>query len=120
MNEIKAGGTVESYSFVPEDLGMKRGCPDELRPLEDRRQEALRLLDLLRGRDHSSRLDIVCLNAGLLLYLMDQAGDIGAGLQQAREIIFSGRAIAKLEDWMREQTLDTRGVTAVDGERPRM
>ena len=43
------------------------------------------------------RRDLVCLNAGLRLYLAERAADIAEGIAKAREAIDSGAARRKLE-----------------------
>ena len=44
--------------------------------------------------------DIVCLNAGAVLYVADIAKDIGSGIRMAREAIESGSARNKLNDFI--------------------
>jgi anthranilate phosphoribosyltransferase len=43
------------------------------------------------------RRDLVCLNAGLRLYLAERAADVAEGIAKAREAIDSGAARRKLE-----------------------
>jgi anthranilate phosphoribosyltransferase len=45
--------------------------------------------------------DIVCLNAGAALYAADIAKDIAHGLELARQSIASGKAKAKLEEFIK-------------------
>lgn len=108
VGELKSDGSINYYSFLPEDIGIKRGSKDELQPLSDRRQEAIRLLNILKGYDYSSRSDIVCLNAGLIFYLMDETISIKEGYQKARKIIASGLAMDKLKEWIKYQNSDPR------------
>ncbi len=56
-------------------------------------EAALRVLEGETG----PRRDLVCLNAGLRIYLAERAADIGAGIAKAREAIDCGAARQKLE-----------------------
>ncbi len=51
---------------------------------------------ILEGAPGGHR-DLVCLNAGLRIYLTGRAGDIGEGIGRARAVIDSGQAMAKLK-----------------------
>ena len=104
--ELKEDGTIVKYSFSPEDLGIKRGTRDEVASLNNLEQEAIRMIAVLNGTDSGSRSDIVCLNAALILYLMDQCSTIKEGFDKAKDIIASGKAIDKLRNWVKEQNHD--------------
>lgn len=101
--ELKEG-IIEQFSFKPEDVGINTVTDgDVLKPSRDRKQEALRMIKILTGQEQGARFDIVCLNAGLILYLMDVSDNIEAGYQRAKEIARSGAAMEKLKEWVREQ-----------------
>lgn len=104
--ELKEDGSIETYSFTPEDFGIQRGDIADIKSLQNRQLEASRMVTLLKGQDTKSRTDIVALNAALVLYLMDQTPTIQEGYAKAMEILRSGQAFAKLEDWVREQNSD--------------
>ncbi|MCC5911696.1 MAG: anthranilate phosphoribosyltransferase [Clostridiaceae bacterium] len=104
--ELKEDGRIEHYSFLPEDIGIVRGNKEELRPLGNRREEAIRLLKILKGEDQGTRFDIVCLNAALIFYMMGQVESIQHGYHHAKDIILSGKALDKLRDWVRMQNSD--------------
>lgn len=101
--ELKEDGRILQYSFTPEDLGIRRGNRAEIASLNNLEQEAIRMIALLNGKDLESRSDIVCLNAALILYLMNQCSTIKAGFNQAKETIARGKALGKLRDWVEEQ-----------------
>lgn len=101
--ELEEDGSIRYYSFLPEDLGICRASPQDLQPANDINEEARRMVRLLSGEENGPRRDIVCLNAGLILYLAGIAGTIKEGYYNSVEIIRSGRALQKLEDWVREQ-----------------
>jgi anthranilate phosphoribosyltransferase len=65
----------------------------------DAEQSKARVLEVLDGQQGPA-LDIVCLNAGAALYVAGVAASIGNGIERAREAIVSGRARAKLDDFL--------------------
>ena len=64
------------------------------------------MLRLLCGRETGSRRDIVCLNAAPLLCITGHAADLPEAVEKAAEIIDSGRAVRKLQDWVKHQNHD--------------
>ena len=66
-------------------------------------QEALRFLKVLAGTGHPACVDLTCLNAGAILYLVGTAADIRSGIDAGRDIIHSGRALEKLSEWVSTQ-----------------
>ena len=64
------------------------------------KRDALALLRILAGKDGGPRCDIVCLNAAPLLYITGKAKTLEEGLQMARGAVASGKALAKLRDWV--------------------
>ncbi len=103
--ELNSDGSVLYMSFYPEDLGISRGDPDDLKPSADIDTEARRMVDLLTGEESRSRMDIACLNAGLILYITGTVPGIREGYHLSLETIHSGRAIAKLSEWVNVQSL---------------
>jgi anthranilate phosphoribosyltransferase len=55
--------------------------------------------DILSGKETGPRRDIVVLNAGLGLYVAQKATSIKAGVALAQELIDSGKALAKLDEF---------------------
>lgn len=104
--ELGNSGQIKTYTVKPEDFNITR--PDEwvLRPSSDRKAEALNFLRILNCDDHGPRHEITCLNAAPIFYLMGQAKNLQEGFSQAKEIIKSGRAIAKLRQWVMAQNSD--------------
>jgi len=115
VGELKEDGSFDYYSFTPEDVGMSRGNKEDLKPLNSKREEALRMLNILKGKDTGTRADIVCLNAGLIFYLTDRTSSIKNGYLEARKIITSGMALDKLKDWVSEQNSNPKkGLSKLD------
>jgi anthranilate phosphoribosyltransferase len=56
--------------------------------------------------EQGPKTDIVCLNAAPILYLMGKARDLKEGFGISRRTLESGKALAKLREWVREQNSD--------------
>ena len=116
VSELCADGSIESYVVAPEDFGLRRARFEDLASSRDVQADALALLRVIMGRDEGPRSDIICLNAAPLLYIMGKAGDLGAGIDMAREAIASGSALEKLRAWVRWQnTGPDDGVPILEG-----
>lgn len=95
VSELK-NGSVQTYEINPADYGFKAGSLEDYAggtPAEN----AEITLKILRGEEHGPKRDIVILNAGTALYVGNRAESIEAGIQLAKEMIDSGRALQKLQ-----------------------
>ncbi len=101
--ELAEDGTIQEYSLNPQDLKLRDADESSLLYSSDREAEAIKLLRVLSGEDHSCRRDIVCLNAAPLLCITDHASDLLDGMQKAADIIDCGKPIKKLKSWVAEQ-----------------
>ena len=98
--EIK-DGTFTSYELTPEQFGYKRCQKEELvggTPTEN--AEITR--KILSGKETGAKRQAVCLNAGAALYIAGKAESIEAGVKMAEELIDSGAALAKLNQFVEE------------------
>ena len=59
-------------------------------------------LRILQGQEQGPKRDIVLLNAGAALYAGNKAESIEAGIQLAKEMIDSGKALQKLQQLVAE------------------
>jgi len=64
---------------------------------------ARQLVETVSGRGRRAWADITCLNAAPILYISGKAENLETGFEQAREVLGSGRAIDKLEQWVVSQ-----------------
>lgn len=103
VREFFPDGTSRAYRLTPEALGVKRGTYDDVAALGDVHSEAVRFLRVVSGIDHPPCIDLVSANAGAILYVAGQAPDLQAGVEAARQLIFSGRAFEKLCQWVTVQ-----------------
>lgn len=93
----------KSYTIRPEDFGFSQCTKEDLRggtPEEN----AQITLSVLKGEKGCKR-EAVLLNAGAALFIGEKAGSFAEGVTLAGEIIDSGRALQKLEDFKRDSNL---------------
>ena len=94
-------GWFQSYVLTPEQFGYARCSKEELQggtPGEN--AEITRAI--LNGRERGAKRQAVCLNAGASLYITGKTGTIEEGVAMAEQLIDSGAAAAKLEEFIRE------------------
>lgn len=92
-------GIFQSYVITPEDFGLKRcqkgdlvgGTPEE---------NANIVRKILSGEEQGPKRDTVLMNAGAALYLGGKAGSLADGIKLAAELIDSGAAARKLEQFI--------------------
>jgi anthranilate phosphoribosyltransferase len=98
VSELK-DGAVRSFELTPEAVGLARypindiygGSPED---------NAHTIKRVLAGEVRGAKRDIVRLNAGAALYLMDKAESIATGVELATTLIDSGLAREKLERYI--------------------
>lgn len=98
--EIK-DGTFTSYELTPEQFGYARCQKEELvggTPAEN--AEITR--KILSGEEKGAKRKAVCLNAGVALYIAGKAESMKAGVKMAEELIDSGAALTKLNQFIEE------------------
>ncbi len=96
--EIK-DGAFTSYVLTPEQFGYERCTKEELQggtPQEN----AKITRDILEGKENGAKRHAVCLNAGAALYIAGKADTIEAGVKLAEQLIDSGAAKNKLEEFI--------------------
>src|SRR5690554_1973850 len=98
VGELKDGKITE-YEIHPEDFDLAMAGTRNLR-VGDAEASREMLVGALDNRDGPAR-EIVVFNAGVALYAANLVDDIGAGVARAREVIASGAARAKLDDFVR-------------------
>ena len=98
VGELK-DGEIREYEIHPEDYGLQMVASRNLK-VADAAESKGRLLGVLENQPGPA-LEIVCLNAGTALYTANLAADIGAGIALARSTIESGKARAKLDEFVK-------------------
>jgi anthranilate phosphoribosyltransferase len=87
-------GTIESFTISPDDVGLARAKPEDLRGGEPA-QNAAALQAVLDGEKTAFR-DIAAFNAAAALVVAGRAGDLRDGFAQANAALDSGKARATL------------------------
>ncbi len=91
-------GTFKSYVIKPEDFGYVPGIQGELTGGTPEENAAI-TRDILNGVKGTKR-NAVCLNAGAALYIAGKCGTIEEGVRKAEELIDSGLAAKKLDEFI--------------------
>ncbi len=91
-----AGGEVKTWTVEPEDVGLTRAGVDDINGGADVAEAASLVRSVLSG-EPGARLDMVLLNSGGALMASGKADTLQQGVDMAREIIASGKALAKLD-----------------------
>ncbi|RUM38530.1 MAG: anthranilate phosphoribosyltransferase [Desulfobulbus sp.] len=91
-----AGGEVKTWTVEPEDVGLARAGVDDINGGADVAEAASLVRSVLSG-EPGARLDMVLLNSGGALMASGKADTLQQGVDMAREIIASGKALAKLD-----------------------
>ncbi len=94
-------GWARKYEVRPEDLGLPRYTYDEL--LGGTPEENARIVhDILSGAEQGARRDMVLANAGAAILVSGKVSELRNGVDVAREMIDSGAALKKLEQFIVE------------------
>lgn len=90
-------GEYKTYTIQPEDFGLARGQKSDIvggSPAEN----AQITMNILNGKLHGPKRDIVLMNAGAGLYIAGKADSIAEGVKLAAELIDNGSAAAKVAE----------------------
>ena len=91
-------GEITSYSITPEQFGLK-SCPLEELIGGTPEENAQITLDILTGKETGAKRDVVLMNAGMSLYLGIDGITLEDGIKKAKELIESGKAYEKYEEF---------------------
>ena len=97
--EIK-DGWFQSYEITPEQFGYTRCSKEDLAggtPAEN----AEITKAIVNGTEKGPKRQAVCMNVGAALYIAGKAESLEAGVRKAEDLIDSGAAAAKLEEFIK-------------------
>ena len=98
--EIK-DGWFQSYEITPEQFGYTRCSKEELAGgTPEENAEITKAI--VNGTEKGPKRQAVCMNAGAALYIAGKAESLEAGVKMAENLIDSGAAAAKLEEFIEE------------------
>ena len=95
-------GEIHEYRIEPAQFGISGAALDDL-VVADAAQSLALIREALGGVEGAA-FDMVALNAGATLYAADRSDSIAAGVAQAREVLRSGNALAKLKQLAKAST----------------
>ena len=104
VSEFFPDGRDVTYSITPEDVGIRRTDYGKIAATGDIVTEAVRFLKVICGVDYPECIDIACLNAGAIFYLVGKVESIKEGVIRSKELIHSKAALNKLCEWVSVQT----------------
>jgi anthranilate phosphoribosyltransferase len=90
-----AGGSLTTFSITPEEAGLSRAAPEDIKGADPQHNAAA--LTALLGGAHSAYRDIVLLNSAAALIVADRVDKLKDGVALAVEAIDSGRARETLQ-----------------------
>ncbi|BDX20820.1 anthranilate phosphoribosyltransferase [Polynucleobacter sp. TUM22923] len=97
VGELK-DGLVREYEIHPQDFGLSTALTNSFKVSNAAESKAI-VLDVL-NKIPGPASDIVCLNAGAVLYVADIAPSIASGIEIAKAAIASGAARQKLDQFV--------------------
>ena len=98
-------GKFTSYEITPEQFGYTRCEKDALKGGTPRENAEITKA-ILSGADKGPKRQAVCLNAGAALYIAGKAANMEEGVRMAEELIDSGAARKKLEEFVKESNAE--------------
>ncbi len=93
------GKEKKTYEICPEDFGIARAKKEDVIG-GDAAYNAQVVRDIFSGKETGPRKDIVAMNAGCGLYIAGKAETVAKGIALADELIESGIAMEKLEEFV--------------------
>ena len=94
-------GVFTSYELTPEQFGYQTCAKEELQGGTPQENAEITKA-ILTGKETGAKRQAVCLNAGAALYIAGKADTMEAGVKMAEELIDSGAALKKLEEFIAE------------------
>ena len=91
-------GVISEYTITPETYGLKHENLDAIRV--NNPEESIQMLKNALGDHPGAARDMVLINSGVALYTLGLVDDIAAGIEKAREVIASGAALSKIDEYV--------------------
>ena len=97
VGEVK-DGAIHEYEIHPEDFGLTMASNRALKV--ETPEESRAMLQAVLENEAGPARDIVVLNAGVALYAANVAASMADGIKLARDAVASGKALAKLHQFV--------------------
>jgi anthranilate phosphoribosyltransferase len=99
--ELSQDGNIEHYAVSPDTLGIRYPVTTiDIAGGNDPETEALRLLKVFTSIEKKALYETICLNAAPVFYVAGKTSGIKSGMDKSRDIIDSGKALGKLNEWV--------------------
>lgn len=99
ISELK-DGKIRTYYIKPADFGLKEAPMEEVKGGKPETNARI-LREIFAGKEKGPFRDVVVLNSGFALYIADKVKTPKEGVKLAAELIDSGKAEAKLEEFVK-------------------
>jgi anthranilate phosphoribosyltransferase len=96
VSELKPDGSINTYTILPEDVGVKRGRIEDVLARLSHAENAAVTVGVLSGSDRSARRDLILLNAASIIYAADDVKDIRDGFEMVCQTVDEGKALEEL------------------------
>ena len=96
VSYLQANGKVVSYELDPSELGFEGASISELKG-DDAPTNAKIMRGVLSGETNGAKRDVVLLNSAAAFMAAGKVDNMPDGVAMAKDIIDSGKAMAKLE-----------------------
>ena len=95
---VMGDNEIREYTLTPETFGLQHDNLDAIRV--NNPEESIQMLKNALGNHAGAARDMVLMNAGVALYTLGVVDDIAAGIEKAREVIASGAALRKMNEYV--------------------
>ena len=95
------GKNIKKYTITPKDLGVKEAKLDDIRT-GGKEQNVIDFVRILKGKETGPKADLVAINAGAALYILENLNTMKEGVERAREILTTGKPYTVLEKLTRK------------------
>jgi len=98
VSELKSDSSINTYTILPEDVGVKRGRIEDVLARSSHVENAAVTTGVLSGSDRSTRRDLILLNAASIIYAADDVKNIRDGFELACQTVDEGKALEELRE----------------------
>jgi anthranilate phosphoribosyltransferase len=92
------------------ELNLPKYRPSDICEGKNKKENIKLVLDVLRGKGERAREDIICINAGTILYLAKKAKNLKEGYMIAKRVVKEGLPFKKLLEVIKESGGDERKI----------
>lgn len=95
-----SGSKLKKYTTSPDDFSINTAKINEI-TINSRETGICDFLRIIYGKEKGPKRDIVCINAAVTFYVMEEVSNFKEGTKLAASLIDNGKAASKLEDYVR-------------------